>query len=154
MKQGKEVKIKETEVKDPEITGRGYDEFYDNILSLDNKIKNHLKSEGLDWRFINASQFRAGGNFSRSRWIPYNFRSVADQLGLLGGLNAEGNMQRGDLILATRTKKVSTQHREFIEKRNRQYAGFNKQQADELKSMAKDAGIKNAKVFEGYEDNE
>lgn len=147
---GKDVKKSEVGSKDPEIQGFNYDEFFNNRLSLPKSLKDELTSKGLDWRFINATQFRSKGNMHQSHWVPYKPEATG-----IVGTNAEGLIQRGDLILAVREKAVSKAHKEFLTKRNKLQSSANKEHARELRKMVQEAGAAGqAKVFEGYEENE
>lgn len=130
-----------------------YTEFEQNQLSLSNTLKREISDQGLDWRFINAAEYRKKGNRHRSHWKPYNVknRSVIDNF---AGVDPEGIITRGDLILAVRPKVLTEKSRTNLQERNRIQAGYAKQQARELKQMAKDQGMGNeVKIFEGYEDN-
>jgi hypothetical protein len=148
-KQGKEVRPKETPNHDPNTSGFSYDEFFNNRLSLPDTIKNELNDAGLDWRFINAAQFRNEGNVHRSHWKPYKFLSSPDLA------NAEGYLTRGDLILATRPKDVSKAHRKFLNERNKLQKNQNKADAQKMRQALRDNGMDGkARVFEGYEDND
>lgn len=141
----KDVKKSERPSKDTNLTGFDGTEFFANRLSLPQELKDRITSEGMDWRFINASQFRQSGGYHASHWQPYKLTSGEF------GSNAEGILVRGDLILAARPKAVSQKHREVLDRRNKAQQGINKQHAADLKKELRAAG---AKVFEGYEDNE
>lgn len=152
MKQGKETKSKEVVSRDPEITGFSYDEFFNNRLSLPDSIKEKLKAEGLDWRFINAAQFRQDGGIHKSHWRPYK---ASGEIATTQGVNAEGFIQRGDLLLAVREKKISKMHRSFLDQRNQRLKGINKQQADEFRQRIREEGRSGqVKVVEGYGSDE
>lgn len=138
-----------------EVTFDGfkYDEFFNNRLSLPDAFKENLTKQNLDWRFINAEQFRIKGNQHRAHWKPYQVPNPKE-VGI-DGLTPEGLIQRGDLILAVRDKKVSTAHKKFLNERNQRYQGHNKQVASELRQMAREAGMSDSvKVYEGYDENE
>jgi hypothetical protein len=137
MSKGKETRQREAANRDPQTTGFSYDEFFNNRLALTNEIKTHLTEKGLDWRFINAAQFRNEGNVHRSHWKPYKFEGVD-----FGGiLNAEGYIARGDLILAVRQKQVSQAHRKFLNQRNNIQKGFNKAEAKKFRQNLRDNGL-------------
>lgn len=147
MSKGKEIRSKEIPNRDPDVAQFSYDEFFNNKLSLPQNVKDHLGEKGLDWRFINAGQFRSSGNTHRSHWKPHIFDQVEF------GQSAEGHITRGDLILATRPKAVSAGHRKFLKERNNRLNAFNRTKAQELKASMAEAGVK-GKVTEGYEENE
>lgn len=145
MKNGKETKNKEVPNREPSFDGFS-DEFFQNQLSLRKDIKEHLNDKGLDWRFINSAQFRTKGNTHRSHWKPHQFQGVDF------GQNVDGYLTRGDLILATREKKITAKHKEFLKGRNERLQAFNRTRAQELKKTIREAGIEGG-VTEGYDDN-
>ncbi|MCA9327951.1 hypothetical protein KDA14_05470 [Candidatus Saccharibacteria bacterium] len=144
--------VKKPVKKDPEIQGFSYDEFYTNDLALSPALKDHLKSLDLDWRFINRLQFRERG-YHRSHWQPFKLEN-ADSMTAITGVDAEGMVVRGDLVLATRPKALGDRHRDFLKQRRARYNGYNKEKARELRDSIREAGLgAHAKVYEGYEDN-
>jgi hypothetical protein len=151
MSKNKETKTKEQANRDPEITGFHYDEFFNNRLALTEDIKSYLNENNLDWRFINAAQFRSEGNVHRSHWKPFKF----DNVSFGSVLNAEGYIMRGDLILATRPKGVTQAHRKFLKQRNNVQKGFNKAEAQKFRQSFREQGMESqARVIEGYEDED
>lgn len=150
MSKQKETRVKETPNFDPDISGF---EFNDR-LALPKELKEKLKEKGLDFRFINAQEFRRSGHYHRSHWRPL---SVSTDLGLPSafGANAQGEIQRGDLILGVRPKAVTAKHRAFLEERRRRYSNFNKSEAEQLRKYAKQAGLGDqVGISEGYEEND
>lgn len=149
MSKGKEIRKSESPNKEPQVSGFTYDEFFNNRLSLPESLKTVLNEAGLDWRFINAAQFRVEGNVHRSHWKPHKF-DVTDLT------SADGYVTRGDLILATRLKAVSAAHRKFLKERNNLQKNQNKLDAQKMRQSLKDSGIDSsaARVYEGYDDND
>lgn len=138
---------------DPVWGSQGFEEFYDNRLSLSAELKKELKDQGLDWRFINISTFRKAGNRHHSLWRPYNIKSKSP-IDAFKGVDPEGVLTRGDLVLAVRPKHVSAAYSKKLEARNRANAGYNKAKAEEMRQMAKSAGVGDqVKIHEGYENN-
>jgi hypothetical protein len=151
MKQGKEVKAREEAPKDTTFDGFDPDVFYNNTLSLPESLKAEMTEKGLDWRFLNSNEFRRRGNMHKSYWQPYKPTGTENA----AYCNAEGLIQRGDLILGARQKRISALHKDYLDKKNRANAGINREQARQLKKMAVDAGVGKAmKIHEGYEENE
>ncbi len=126
---------------------------YGNVLALPKELKTYLNEKGLDWRFLNATQFRAGGNYHRSNWKPLNVKDHQGSLDSIVGTTVEGLIQRGDLILGVRSKAITAKHREFLAERNRRYNNFNKDEAAKLRADARRSGL-DVKVHEGYDDEE
>ncbi len=151
----KEKKPTQTPNRDPEIK---FDrsQFFQNRLSLPKALTDKINSEGLDFRFVNANEFRRNGNVHQSYWRPYVLTSGAQELGLTD-VTAEGLIQRGDLILAVREKKITKAHKEFLADQNRMYssASYNKEKAKEMRALAKSHGVSDeTEIHEGYEDNQ
>lgn len=126
---------------------------YGNRLVLPEALKASLNEKGLDFRFLNASEFRASGNYHRSQWVPYKFDD-ADEAAKYGA-TAEGVIARGDLVLGVRPKAITAKHREFLRERNRKYSQFNKTEAQKMRQHIKDSGLGgHVRVVEGDEDAE
>lgn len=123
---------------------------YNNMLALPQELKTYLNDKGLDWRFLNATQFRAGGNYHRSNWKALNLREHSTAVDMVSGVTAEGLVQRGDLILGIRPKGISAKHREFLAEKNRRYNNFNKEKAKEMRDDVRRKGISGITVEEGY----
>lgn len=124
-----------------------------NMLSLPTELKQELMSQDLDWRFISALQFREKGNIHHNQWRPYNV-TEKKPYARMQGVTAEGVLQRGDLILAVRPKKLSSMYKAKLAEKNRAYSGYNKAKADELRDLARESGIDKAtKIHEGYDQN-
>lgn len=148
-----EAKPQATRKRDPEWDIEGFEEFYNNRLSLSAELKSELTDQGLDWRFINIANFRKSGNRHGSLWRPYNVKSRSP-IDAFKGIDPEGVLTRGDLVLAVRPKHVSQAYQKRLAKRNAANAGYNKAQAEEMRRMARSEGMGDAvKIHEGYEDN-
>ncbi len=147
MDTSKDRKYKETPNRDPGIKEGAFE--YGNKLSLPEELKASLTKQALDWRFLNASQFRESGNYHRSNWIPY--KVLAGEAATYGA-TPEGTIVRGDLILGVRAKSMTAKHKEFLKERNQRYAQFNKTEAQKLRQAARDSGLGgHVKVVEGYD---
>ena len=152
MKNGKDTKPVEAKNTEPEISGFSYDEFFQNRLALPQAVKDYLAKKGLDYRFLNANEYRRHGNTHRSHWKPFE---APEELSSAIDLTVDRHIQRGDLILGVRPKQISAAHRKFLTERNRRYSGYNKDKAQEIRDMAREAGAsQQVKVYEGYEEND
>lgn len=140
MKKGKEpIKNKFTDIDSPA--------FESSLLTISDSIKKELEVKGLGYKFINATLLKRNDNFNKENWRPHKFSSNIE------GVNNEGYLRRGDLVLASKpTEEVDSQKRK-IRRKTQANQQFNKEQAAELKRMARESGLE-AKVYEGYEDNE
>ncbi len=153
MSKGKETKPTETPSYDS--TFRDTEFAFNNKLGLPKELKEYLTSQGLDWRFLNAREYRENGNIHQAHWRA--FKVPADKVGAEGfyGANAEGLVQRGDLILGVRTKAISAAHKEHINKRNQALyrQGSVEGQAKKLREVVKESSLASeTRVTEGYED--
>lgn len=149
----KDKKINEVSNKDPIFTDEAFS--YSNILALPEVLKSFLTEKGLDWRFLNAKEYRGAGNFHRSHWQPLKITSEeCSRLGI-SGITAEGHVQRGDLILGIRTKAITAKHKEFLKEKNRRYSQFSKNEATRMREDIARKGLSSTvKVQEGYDDDE
>lgn len=140
--------------KEPSILDRwNFVEFENNKLKLSAELKKEIADQGLEYRFINKSRFAEAGNMHRGAWKPYNVKA-RDVIETFQGIDPEGVITRGDLILAVRPKAIGTKFRQRLLEKNARYASFNKAKAEELRDMARKAGISDeVTIHEGYEDN-
>jgi hypothetical protein len=145
----KEQRSKQQKNSDPSIEGLSFDQFFNNALTIPSALKDVIKNEGKDFRFINSTQFAISGNMHKTYWTPYQ---VPEQFRQLADVN--GVIRRGDLVLAVRDKNVTSQYRKLVNQRNAANKGVNKMHAKELRAMARDAGVEGGvKISEGYEEN-
>lgn len=121
---------------------------YNNALALPVELKTYLTAKNLDWRFLNAQEFRKAGSYHKSHWKPLTV--TAEMSSLISATTAEGLIQRGDLILGVRPKAISSKHREFLAERNRRYSTFAKDEAEKLREDVRRKGLSGIKVEEGY----
>lgn len=139
-------------MKEPDVKGFSYDDFFNNRLSLPKEVKQAINSAGLDFRFINATEFRTNGNQHRSHWRPY---IVPKELAGVAGATADGMIVRGDLMLGVREKHITKAHRDHLDKRISVQNSATKQQGKELRKKAREYGVSDeTHIYEGYEDNE
>lgn len=130
-------------------------EFYYNMTELDADLIEELKSKKLEYRFINRVQFQKNG-FHRSHWKPYrreatSERSAADKL---FGADPDGFVIRGDLILAVKSAEAASQHRDFLDRKNKilSRSAKSSEQASRLRQEIQGLG-KDAQIHETEEDD-
>lgn len=125
----------------------------DDQLAIDPLIKAEIEGKGLVFRWINAHKLKENFGFDSRRWIPYKPEVKGDTA--YGFQDSEGYVRRGDLLLGVRSKEINAAHRAKIDRKNKGLAATqSKQAADELRSRLKDAGIKGAKIYDGYDEND
>ena len=105
--------------------------------------------QGLSHRFVNATTFRDEYSVHRSGWKPYNVKSRAT-VSKLTGIDPEGIIRRGDLVLAVRPMAVTAQHRKVLDQRNNRLKNYNKEAAQAMRQDAQRAGV-DMQVIEGYD---
>lgn len=148
----KDKRTTETVKKDPVLNDEMFS--YGNTLALPDSLKKYLTEKGLDWRFLNAREYRNAGNFHRSHWQPLKITAEMADLGF-ASTTAEGLIQRGDLILGTRPKTLSAKHKEFLVEKNRRYSNFAKDEAKKMREDIRRKGLSDhVKVEEGYDEDE
>jgi hypothetical protein len=139
--------------RDPQVSRFSRANNFNNRLVIPQPLMDKLTKDDLDWRFINANQFRMNGNSHNFEWTPYKPENPAE-LGVMG-VNAEGLIQRGDLLLAVRPKSTTREHRQFLKEQRDIYKGYNRQKAKEMRDLFREHGVsEDASVHEGYEDND
>jgi hypothetical protein len=124
-----------------------------NLLVLDSKLKSELESKGLVHRWVNKKEYLDKGNYHNSGWIAYlpDTDAGAGRHDFMVGRSPEGYIQRKDLILAVKTVGAAARQKERIKAKTKTAQAFMKQEASEMRARMKDAGVKGAKVHEGYE---
>lgn len=106
----KEKKPKESPSKDSDVQFGTDSQQYSrqSVLSLPKALKDYLKDQNLDFRFMNATEFRKYGGIHRAHFtafeVPHELRS---SLGGVFGVTADGLIQRGDAILGVRPKRIA-----------------------------------------------
>lgn len=133
-----------------------YSEYKDiNELEVPSAISEYLTSQGLAFRWINATKFRDKGGYHKNHWTPVKLDYV--KLGMSDihfGRDPSGLFRRGDMILATRPGEVHAQHKASLRMRAaRLKASASKQGQDEMKQLANQLGG-NSRVFSGYDEEE
>lgn len=127
-----------------------YTDFYSNTLVVAKALQDELRGKNLEWKYINANQFRANQGHHKAHWKPYNYKS-GSPVTEIQGVDVEGFIRRGDLILGVRPVELGNKHRAHLKAKNDLLDNITKSQADQLKESAKERGV-NIKVEEGYED--
>lgn len=123
-------------------------------LTLPDDLKKLLISKGYVWRFLNASEFRAAGNYHRSYWKAFNLSHVGATAGSFGA-TPEGTIVRGDTILGIRPKETAKKHREHLDRLNNNLAGTDARQAKELREHSRKIGLsEHVRIEEGFDDKE
>ncbi len=118
-----------------------------SLLSLDGSVQKSLSSKGLSYRWISDITYRRNYGFNKENWKPHKFEDS------VSGVDHEGYLRRGDLILATQDSEQVKLKKERIQRKTEAYKSHNREKANELRRLAQDSGIE-MQVHEGYEENE
>jgi hypothetical protein len=147
----KEKKPIENALYDSSLADAAYTQ--NNLLTLPDQLKKYLTDQGMDWRFLNATAFRANGGRHKSDWQA--LRVPPDVRIGLSAVTAEGHVIRGDLILGIRPKTISAKYKETLKERNRAYSNFGKTEATRMREEVKRKGLgEHVSISEGYDDDE
>ena len=115
-------------------------------------IKKELDEKGLEGRWINSIRYQRDYGYHKSGWRAYKSDRKLNpgSFDFGEGVDSEGFIRRGDLILAVKNKEAQAKHRAKIESKTKRLNQFTKQAATELREKTKGLG----QVFEGYEEND
>ena len=128
---------------------------FGNRLRLPHGLATYLKSKGFEFRFVDAKMLEGNGNLHPWGWQVFkaNAADFKDFSDTVNGMSPDGTVRRGTLILGFRPTALGAQHRGIIAARNKAYRDVQRQHAEELRSVARSAGIDaESAVTEGYED--
>jgi hypothetical protein len=134
-----------------------YDDMFGNMLELPVELKKELSDQNLDWHFIDYKRYYEAGAMHPRGWVIYKSKNNASatmnlqDFGL--GRDPEGIVRRGSLALAVKTMEKADAHREFLKDRASRSKSVNRDKANELRQIAREAQLE-ANIHEGYEENE
>lgn len=126
-------------------------------LDLDPTIIAELQAKGLEYRFVNAVQYQKNFGYHKSGWRVYQIEQTPDtkrgSLNFTRGVDPEGYVRFGDLVLAVKEKAEQESHRRKIKRRTQLQSDSEGKTAEELRDLARKGGLKHAEIVEGYDDN-
>ena len=136
------------------------EDLFGNPLSIPPTILAELKGKGLEPRFIDAKKLYENHGYHAKGWVPYKRSTTSpsdtievDKAEFKSGSDPDGTFRRGTLILAVRSIDISNKHRELNRQKADRQKGHTRQQAAELRQLAKESfGDAKRVIFEGYED--
>ena len=131
------------------------EDIFGNTLALPEGLKKELEDQGLEGRWVNSKILYANQGYHPKNWVPYKRKNsdIMDTKDFLSGNDPSGVIRRGDCVLAVKSKEDAVKHRAFLKQRADRYTKFNKEKANELKSLARESNL-NARIEEGYGDEE
>jgi len=119
-------------------------------LDVPLNIEKYCKEKGLECRWIDANRLKASGGLHLRRWEVFKVPSELENNEVKFGIPADKTVRRGSLLLAVRPIIVGDAHRSVL--KDKAEAKSKKSHAQELKQMARDAGVP-IKIHEGYENS-
>jgi hypothetical protein len=126
-----------------------------NTLAIPDEIQAELESKGLVGRWLNAKEVYKNQGYHPRGWSVYRRdKPSSDTLNFKFGNDPDGIVRRGDCILGVKTVEQHKAHKDHLDARARRGYDINAEKAKEMKSLLGQSGLKNAKVLEGYDDNE
>lgn len=134
-------------------------DLFSDTLGLDPEIKKGLDAKGLSYRWISAPKLQEFNGHHARGWRPVKLKECgtlpSNPQEWMFGSDPEGYIRRGDCILAVRPKELNEKHKAYLKQEadERTRAVSNKAHADELRHLAKEAGVE-IKLHEGFEENE
>jgi len=140
--------------KTADLTPVNHDDIYSNPLKLPKELEDELDKKNLVPRFISAKELYKNQGYHKAGWRPYKRRydtMEKPERDFHQGSDPEGIIRRGDCILAVKSKEEVQRHKRFLAVKAERYKDYNRQQADELRKIAKEHG--GAVIHEGYEEN-
>lgn len=127
------------------------EDIFGNPLALTPELKKELEEQGLVGRWVSAKELVANQGYHKRGWRAYERKKDATMSGAesIFGRDPSGVVRRGDCILAVKTKEEVETHRAHLSEKANRYKRYSREQAMELKQMARNAGI-DSEIDEGY----
>jgi hypothetical protein len=137
-----------------------YPEFNDvskSAFAIPKAIADQLVKDGYVGRFISAQDYLDRRGSHPQGWKVFRLqlgdKASRASLDFSLGLDPEGYIRYKEMVLAIRPKSLNDAHKAEIRERTERQSGVAKRAAEEIKYFAKDRGLKDLRMFEGYEEN-
>jgi hypothetical protein len=128
----------------------------ENMLSIPADLQKELEEQDLVGRWLNAGKLKEMQGYHKRGWQVYH--RPADKVGgIIGfkfGNDPDGIVRRGDCILGVMPTAQHKSLKSKLDKEAKRGYGVNKAKADEMRNLLGSSGIKNARVLEGYDEND
>ena len=151
IKEGKKPlsqKVKQTSLNSADMFG--------NTLAIPEDVQADLDAKGLVPHWLNSKVVYANQGYHPKGWKVYKKdpKMLSDTMGLSFkfGNDPDGIIRRGDLILGVKTKEEAQKHKNYLDARAKRGYQANADKAQEMRTLLGQSGLKNAKVLEGYDD--
>lgn len=131
-----------------------------NQLSIPAVVLKELEEKQYSYRWLNAKEMLEKRGLHRSGWKIYRAANPdkvksKDEFDFSIGVDADGYVRRGDLILGIKPVELQERHKERVREktRNQDVTRLQQQRAREMRMQAKSAGISDFEAHEGYDEN-
>jgi hypothetical protein len=122
-------------------------------LAIPEAVLQDMKAKGLTPKWLNAKVMAQSYGYHPKGFQVYRpDPSVYKPDPIFGG-GSENVVRRGDLILGYLPNEIVRERKELISKKNTAAKNYEKNTANELRQMAREAGV-NTKIEEGYDETE
>lgn len=129
-----------------------------DLTSIPSSVKTQLRDEGYACRLINSKKYQEDRGFHKSGWRVYKFERGQEigqgSLDFGFGVDAEGYLRRGDLVLAVMPLEMHESHRQNIFRKTKAQMGKNVADAKEIEQYARASGIQSVSIDAGYGDED
>ncbi len=129
--------------------------FYEDIdeNDIDVMLKEELKEQNLEYRFIDFKQAKANGGTSRSGWRIYKRKSADPRIqGIESLTDPDGLVRKNSMVLAVKHTVLAQKQRDRINARRDVLNKYNKNVTDEVSAKARKLGG-SSHAIAGYEKN-
>lgn len=131
------------------------EDIFGNTLAIPEQLRKELEDQGLVGRWVNSKTLYANQGYHPKQWVPYKKKTsdTMDTKDFLNGSDPSGIVRRGDCILAVKKTEDVQKHRSYLKQKADRYTRFNKEKADELRSLARENRVSTV-VDEGYNEED
>ncbi len=128
-----------------------------DVLYIDPELRAELDAQNLQPKWLDSQETFKNGGYDSEGWVVYKRKPKSDTIGLsdlMYGQDPTGIVRRGSLVLGVMDKERHAHLKEYLQIRSdRLTQNLNKKQADQLRQAAVQSQVE-AKIHEGYEENE
>ncbi len=153
IKEGKKPlsqKVKQSSLTSSDVFG--------NTLAIPEDVQADLDAKGLEPHWLNSKVVYANQGYHPKGWKVYKRdpKMLSDTMGssFKFGNDPDGIIRRGDCILGVKTKAEHQKHKQFLDVRAKRGYQANADKAQEMRALLGQSGLKDAKVIEGYDEND
>lgn len=131
------------------------EDIFGNTLAISAGLRKELADQGLVGRWVNAKTLYANQGYHPKNWVPYKSKAsgTMDNKDFLNGNDPSGIIRRGDCILAVKKNEDVAKHRSYLKQKADRYSRFNKEKAEELRTLARENRVSTI-VDEGYNEED